>query len=79
VGTSSLLYRKENRKEKEADSPEAPMNGDAPRKRRSFEITKLRMLGWNRHNQLLLSVESILDMAIMKHVAEVSDQKFLLF
>jgi hypothetical protein len=44
VGTSSLLYRKENRKEKEADSPEAPMNGDAPRKRRSFEITKLRML-----------------------------------
>ena len=55
VGTSSLLYRRENSKEKEKDSPEAPTNDDASRKRRSFKATNLSMLGRNRHNQLLLS------------------------
>ena len=75
VGTKSLLYQRENPKEKETDSREAPMNDDASKRRRSFEHSKLSMLGRNRHSQLLLSDESILVLTIMKHVAEVSEQE----
>ena len=72
VVTSSLLYPRKNRKEKGTYSPQAPMNDDASRKRKSFE-SKLSILGRKRHNQLLLSDESILVLTIMKHVADVSD------
>ncbi len=48
------------------------------KKRKSLDAAKEAMQQCNRHNQLLLSDESIIVLTIMKHVAEVSDEKFLL-
>lgn len=78
VGHSSVLFRScDGQVRNSLPETNEPPDREA-KKRKSLDAAKEAMQQRNRHNQLLLSDESIIVLTIMKHVAEVSDEKFLL-